>query len=202
MKTAISPAVRTAAGILLAGSLSGCAQQTDWFPMKVGRHWTYQVRAGFDRRVESVRVVRPLAIASVDGFELGGPLGVSRLAWKNGDLVAESTVNATFSPPLPLLIPGADMTRDLPRRIATWHGRVVTLGKEHPGSAVLTEQTDKIDVGTRKVNAILATVSIRIPNGKIELQSWYEQGIGIVQQEQRTNGARIVQLQLLDHGDN
>ena len=88
-----------------------------------------------------------------------------------------------------------------PRRVATWHGRVVSLGKERPGSAVLTERFDKeIDVGTRKASIILATVTLTIPNGRIELDSWYEDGLGLVQQEQRTNGARIVQLQLLDHG--
>jgi hypothetical protein len=168
--------------------------------MKVGKHWTYQIRAGFDRRVEPVKILRPLTVASVDGFEFVSPMGVSRLAWVGNTLVAESTVNAHFSPPLPMLVPSADLNKDNPKRIAKWHGRVVTLGKEHPGSAVLTEKTDKIDVRSRKVNTILATVTLTTPNGTIQLDSWYEEGIGLVQQEQRTNRARIVQLQLLDHG--
>lgn len=180
--------------------LSGCGNYTGWFPMKSGKHWTYQVRAGFDRRVETIRVLRPLTVASVDGFELAGPLGLSRLAWVGNTLVTESAVNAHFSPPLPILMPGVELTKDLPRRVATWHGRVVALGKERPGSAVLTERIDKIEVGSRKASTILATLTLTIPNGKIELESWYEEGTGIVQQEQRTNGARIVQLLLLDHG--
>ncbi len=168
--------------------------------MRVGKHWTYQVRAGFDRRVEPVRVIRSLPVDSVNGFELGGPLGQSRLAWKHGTLYADSAVNARFSPPIPLLIPGVEITKDVPRRVATWHGRVISLGKERPGSAVLTERTEKILVGTQKVQTILATVTLQIPGGKIELESWYQDGVGLVQQEQRTNGVRIVQLQLLDHG--
>lgn len=180
--------------------LCGCGNQSVWFPMKTGKHWTYQVRAGFDRRVAEVKVLRPLTVASLDGFELAGPLGVSRLAWSGGTLLAESTVNARFSPPLPILEPSVDLTKELPRYVAKWHGRVIVLGKERPGSAVLTERTDKIDVGSRKVSTILAIVNLTIPNGKIELESWYEEGVGLVQQEQRTNGTRIVQLQLLDHG--
>ena len=43
--------------------------------MRVGRHWTYQVRTGFDRRVEEIKVVRELTVASSDGYELAGPLG-------------------------------------------------------------------------------------------------------------------------------
>jgi len=199
MNVPISHSIRPVACALAGLCLCGCGSQTGWFPMKVGRHWTYQVRAGFDRRVGAVKVLRPLPVASVDGFELAGPMGVSRLAWKHGTLLADSTVNAEFSPPLPLLVPSADLTKD-PRRVATWHGRVVSLGKERPGNAVLTEKTDKIEVGTQKVATILATVSLRTPSGQIELESWYQEGVGLVQQEQRTNGARIVQLQLLDHG--
>jgi hypothetical protein len=193
--------LRTFAISLALGSMLGCGTRTEWFPMKLGNHWNYQVRAGFDRRVEPVKVLRALTVASTDGFELAGPLGVSRLAWKHGVLLAESTVNARFAPPLPLLIPGADLSKSAPKQVAIWHGRVVTLGRERPGSAVITEQLEKIDVGSQKVSTILATVTLHTPSGKIELDSWYQEGVGLVQQEQRTNGVRIVQLQLLDHGD-
>lgn len=170
--------------------------------MKVGKHWTYQVRAGFDRRVAEVRVLRPLTVASVDGFELVGPLGVSRVAWKQGTLVADSTVNAQFSPPIPLLVPSSDLAKDVAKQVATWHGRVVVLGKVRPASAILTERTDKVEQGSQKVSAILATLTVTLqnPGSKIELLSWYREGTGLVQQEQRTRGNRIVQLQLLDSG--
>src|SRR5471030_2951975 len=127
---------QTSAAVILLGSLCGCGNQTGWFPMKIGKHWTYQIRAGFDRRVETIKVLRPLTVASVDGFELASPLGISRLAWVGNTLMAESTANARFSPPLPILMPGVELNKDVPRRVATWHGRVITLGKEHPGSAV------------------------------------------------------------------
>jgi len=187
-------------GLTLSVCLGGCGSHDGWFPMKVGRHWTYQVRAGFDRKVESLQVIRPLTVASADGFELSGPLGVSRLAWKHGTLYADSAANAGFNPPLPMLVPGVDLAKEIPRQVAVWHGRVIVMGKEQPGSAVLTERTESLDLGARKVPTILATLQMQVPGGKIELRSWYQEGIGLVQQEQRTNGARIVQLQQLDRG--
>ena len=67
-------------------SLCGCGNHTGWYPMKTGKHWTYQVRAGFDRRVETIKVLRPLTVASVDGYEIASPLGISRLAWVGNQL--------------------------------------------------------------------------------------------------------------------
>ena len=191
----------------IAVGLVGCGSRDDWFPMKVGKHWTYQVRAGFDRRVEPVKVLRPLAVASSAGFELTGPLGVSRLAWKKGILLAESTVSVQFIPPVPILVTGADLSKEKNKskpveyRVATWHGRVIVIGKERPGSAVLTERNEVIDFGSRKVPTILATLSLKVGLNEIVLKSWFQQGVGLIQQEQRTNGARVIQLQMLGHGD-
>jgi len=183
---------------VLLTCLIGCGSRDNWMPMKVGKQWNYQVRAGFDRRIEPITVRRQITVASADGYELAGPLGLSRVAWKHGSLVAESTVNARFFPPIPLLVPGVELTKEIPKQVAVWHGRVVVLGKENPASATLTERNDKVDLGTRKVNAILATLTLKMPRGKIQLDSWYQEGVGLIQQEQRTGGIRIVQLQLLD----
>ena len=179
--------------------LSGCGAKDDWMPMEVGKTWTYQVTGEFDRHIAPIKVSQEVTVASRNGFELAGPLGASRLAWKSGTLVAESTVNARFVPEIPLLIPGVDLVKDHPKQVATWHGRVTVLGKEHPASAVLTEQPDTVDLSTRKVQTILATLKVRLPGGLIELDSWYQQGVGLVQQEQRTKGTRIVQLVLIGH---
>ena len=185
----------------LAWSLVGCGSRDNWFPMKVGQHWTYQVRTAFDVNVQPIKVLRPLPVASAPGYELTGPLGVSRIAWRNGTLYADSTVNAQFIPPLPLLVPAVERTKDDDKKVLTWHGRVIVLGKERPGSATLYERNATIEFGTRKVPTILSTLDIRIPGGKIGLQSWYQQGVGLIRQEQRTNGTRVVQLQMLGHGD-
>ena len=177
----------------------GCGANDNYMPMQVNKKWTYRVRAGFERHTIPIRVVRELTVASTTGYELASPLGVSRIAWKSGKLVADSTVNAQFIPPIPLLVPGAKLDSKKVKQVETWHGRIIALGQEKPASAVLIEQLDTVDFGTRKVNAILATLTIRIPNGVLELQSWYQSGVGLIQQEQRTNGTRIVQLSLVSH---
>ncbi len=109
-------------GLAVSGALLiGCGSRDNWQPLVVGKTWTYRVQAGFDHRIESIRVMRALSVASVEGFELAGPLGVSRIAWKHGTLVADSTVNARFLPAVPLLVPGADIGKDLPKQVAVWH---------------------------------------------------------------------------------
>ena len=216
---------RVGLGIALIGCVVGCGSRDDWFPMKKGKHWKYQVRSGFETRVEPVSVLRPLAVASAEGFELTGPLGTSRLGWRNGTLYADLSSNAQFIPAVPLLVPGVQHSKEEQRHIdeqkkklkagirikkddliddkpaATWHGRVVVLGKERAASAVLREVAETIPLGVRNVATIHATLTVKLPNGNIVLESWYQQGVGLVQQEQRTNGTRIVQLQLLGHDE-
>lgn len=185
--------------LLITMIVAGCGSGDSWMPLKVHHVWTYRVRAGFERHTVPVRVAREVAVASTSGYELSSPLGISRIAWHSGRLVADSMVNSRFVPPIPLLIPDVEMPKDRPLQVAIWHGRVYALGVEHPASAVLTEQYDTVDLGTKKVPTILATLELRLPSGKIELRSWYQSGVGLVQQEQRTNKTRIVQLTLVGH---
>ena len=105
--------------------------------------------------------------------------------------------NAKFTPPLPLLVPMELEKNKPPKQVAVWHGHIDSLGKVRPSSAVLTEQLDSVELGTRKVTAILATLVVHMPGGIVELKSWYQSGVGLVQQEQRTKGERIVQMVLL-----
>ena len=184
---------------LVAVLLVGCGSGDEYMPMKVNKRWTYRVTAGFDRHTVPIRVVREVTVASTRGYELASTLGVSRIAWKGGRLVADSMVNAQFSPPIPLLIPGLELEKNKVKTAASWHGRVYVLGRELPASAILTQQNDTVDSGTHKVSTILATLTVRLPSGVLELESWYQSGVGLVQQEQRTNGTRIVQLTLLGH---
>lgn len=169
----------------------GCARDDALMPLEVGREVSYVVRTGFTSTVEPVRVARRLPVAGVRGAELVGPMGASRLAWREGVLYADSTVNGRFSPPLPLL------AEDGKQR--TWHGRLETLGQEQPASAILKHEKETLRLGSRRVATTLAKVVLDLPDSKgtIELDSWYQPGTGLVQQEQRTNGRRVLQLQLL-----
>ena len=160
-------------------------------PLKPGHEITYLVRTGLAARVEPVRVVRSLPVAGVNGAELSGPLGTSRLAWKDGVLVADSTTHGRFSPPLPL------MSNDGKDRV--WDGHVETLGRVQPGHAKLTQTKETLSLGSRRIFTTKATLTLELPesNGRIELVSWFQPTVGLVQQEQRTNGQLVLQLQLL-----
>lgn len=173
----------------------GCARDDTLMPLEVGQEVTYVVKTGFASAIEPVKIVRNLPVAGVRGVEMTGPLGSSRLAWKDGVLLADATSHGRFSPPIPLL--DAKLTEKSKPR--TWHGRLEILGQEQPANAILTQKKETIALGSRRVATTVSTLTLDLPasNGKIELISWYQPGTGLVQQEQRTNGRRVLRLELL-----
>jgi len=176
-----------AAGI---GALAvGCGSHTDLMPLEVGKTWNYVTRAGFNTFVEPVKVTRELAVAGAQGYELVGPLGASRLAWKGDTLYAFQTANARFIPAVPLLVPG--------RKEMVWRGRMESNGVIVPATAHVSHSEEKIKIGGREIPTTLSTVIVQIPDKGIELKTWFQSGVGIVQQEQRTNRVLDVQTQFL-----
>jgi hypothetical protein len=173
----------------------GCARDDALMPLEVGQEVTYVAKNGFSSTIEPVKIVRELPVAGVKGVEMTGPLGTSRMAWKDGVLYADATSHGRFSPPLPMLDSQAT-EKSKPR---TWHGRLEILGREQPAGARLTHKKETIPLGSRRVATTVATLTLDLPasNGKIELISWYQPGTGLVQQEQRTNGRRVLRLELL-----
>ena len=163
--------------------------------MPLSPEWTgtYVVRFGFMERVEPVSVTRRLSVADMPGYELAGPLGVSRLAWRDGVLYADETANAFFTPPIPLLAEDGQ-----PRK---WHGTVISMGKSHEATAELVQSNDKernrVDIGGRIVPATLATLTLQLGAQAVVLESWYQPGTGLVQQVQRTNRKQVTQLQIV-----
>jgi hypothetical protein len=169
--------------------LAGCSKPPDLFPLEVGTAWTYTVRSGFDTFVEPIKIVRTVPVAGVDGVELAGPLGVSRLGWRKGVLFADSTVNANFTPPLPIYaIDGKD---------GKWGGSMGSMGKRQKCTATLHHEDAKLQIGGRNVSTRLSTVTIKTARTDIELKTWFQPKVGIVQQEQRTAGKLDVAIQLL-----
>ena len=123
------------------------------------------------------------------GFELAGPMGVSRLAWKDGVLLAKQTANARFEPPIPLVtVDGKDRK---------WSGRMESLGKFSQATAELIQKKEKIEVGSRQVQTVFTVLTVRKDGGTIELSSWFQPGVGLVQQEQRTGGKLILRMEML-----
>jgi hypothetical protein len=182
------------AGCLIAAALAGCAGSPDLFPLEVGRSWTFSVRTGYVTYVEPVAVEREIAVAGARGYELVGPLGTMRLAWRGRVLLGERFANLIAAPPLPLLVDsvGAE-TR-------SWRGSLHTLDGTKRAEATLRQEPQKVRVANRDFDGVMASLSIRMEGRAIELMTWYAPGVGPVRQEQRTDGRLDVAMELLREG--
>lgn len=166
----------------------GCGQGGDWFPLEEGKSWTYQVQNGYRSFVERVEVGESMSVAGSRGFELRGPMGVSRLAWNGGVLWADRLSGATPVPPLPLLTSRADKDK------LAWKGIIEFAGGKETAHGVLTQGPDRIKVGLREVPALKTRLLLVTVGGQVELLTWYVQGKGPVRQEQRNDGRLVVAL--------
>lgn len=177
------------AAIAVVGA--GCGPKDQgMMPSKVGTQWTYTVRAGFQSYVEPVSVERHVSVAGVQGFELGGPLGQSRMAWREGRLVASRLGSARFDPPVPLLVPGGKGPYE-------WKGTFGSLAGSGQATAILEQRTETVNLGARSLPCTRATLRVERGDETIELITWFSDGTGIVKQEQRTNGRQNLALELL-----
>lgn len=175
--------------------LVGCGKaQSDLMPLKVGRSSTYEVTAGFDKMVDPIKVARELPVADTTGYELTSTFGTSRLAWKNGELLASETANAFFNPPIPLV---TDDGKD-----RSWSGRIEAMGKKTLATATLTQKKgEDLQIAAKRYTTQSSELKINLPRGTIVINSWFVPKIGLVQQEQRTNDKFVLRLELL-HGPN
>lgn len=161
----------------------GCGPP-DPFPLETGRKWSYSVRGGLSSRVESIRVVGPIAVDGRPGWRLAGSLGVAAMAWTPDALVAEQVPGTRFSPALPILYRS-------PERAATWRGMITWMNGVAEAGADIAQEPVTIDIGGRKMKVTQVRHRFTMPNGLSELVSWYAPGIGLVRQQQR-DGDRLV----------
>lgn len=173
--------------------LGGCARH-ELLPLEQGRTWTYNVRTGFPRSVEELKVERPIAVAGVDGWQLGSPLGVARVAWKGGTLWAEETSNLRFSPPLPLLVEGE------PKASRTWSGKVRHLGREVDAAATLMQTEGRDTLGSKPIDVVKTELRLQMEGHEVLVRSAYAAGIGLVRQRQETDGRFDVEMEFLGGG--
>lgn len=169
--------------ILLAIGGLGCGgSRQGLFPLKVGNSWTYMVRGGFVTRVESVKVVAEESVAGTKGWRLDGPMGMSRIAWKKGVLLAEELPGCRFYPPVPILNSAVDA------KGLGWTGRLWVMGTSLEAKGAVTEDADKFEIAGRKYEAVVSTLILASSKTQIELKTWFVDGIGPVRQEQRIDG--------------
>ena len=185
---------------ILAASVSVCAvmasscggpEKSELMPLTVGKQMTYSVNAGFEKMIDPIKVARTVPVAGTTGYELTSSFGTSRLAWRDGELLAAQTANAFFTPPIPLL------TEDGSNR--DWTGKIESMGRVSQGTATLTQKkSEKIRIATQEFTTQATELTFRLPRGTIVVNSWFASGIGLVQQEQRTNDQFVLRLELLN----
>lgn len=164
--------------------VAGCGKPASHalMPLDIGKVWTYEIRLGIPKRVEQIKVTRKTAVGGVIGVELEGPLGISRIAWRDDQLIADAGAHARFDPPIPLL--------DARQKVVPWHGRLTTVSTPRPASALITTIKEDLSWKGRKRAVTHSTVAVQLPDKKITLDTWFLAGVGIVKQEQRT-GVRL-----------
>ena len=181
-------ALLAALGVALA---CGCARET-YFPLALGDTWTYSVRTGLGiTSVEQVKVARRLSVAGTDGWELTGPLGTSRLAWKDGVLLAEGLTNLRFEPAIPILVAGEKTAE------RAWSGTVRHLGDELEAVGTLKQTTGTDTLGGKEIDVLRTELEIQLPDRKLRVESAYSERMGLVRQRQETDGRFDVALEYL-----
>lgn len=174
-------------GLVLLGSLGGCRGSSDFVP---GTTWNYSVRWGTQNTlVTTIKVTRKITVGGEEGFELRGPNGVSRLAERDGLLVAGELNGTRFDPPLPLLRITNPVTGEDPVTVKTWEGQMIFLKSSQTCRAKLDQHQFKDLWQSKKVKTQVATLTLTTARNRvIEIRTEYLAGTGILNQEQRTDG--------------
>lgn len=184
-------------------ALVGCgSSQGDYMPLTKGKEWGYEVRAGFQRNISTLRVVEPTAVGAVKGWRLVGSLGESRMAWKDSKLVVSEFANCRFSVPIPILdtakIPAKSKSQgEAFSQAHTWKGKMESFGATRPCGAILRQRQTKLQ--GNKADLVQTILELSVSGSTMEIRTWFERGKGIVKQEQRTNGNLVVAMDLLKY---
>lgn len=186
------------AACLAAALLVGCAAPGDrYMPLEPGSEWTYTVQLHFKSVIARLKVKEQAPVGSGMGWRLAGDLGESRMAWRAGKLIAAELGGTKFDPPITLLDPTA---KEAPQ--ADWKGVIRHAGKQIPAAGtlsqtVLTDEADKLQIGSRKFSSIRSRLEVKAEGANLELTTWFAPGVGIIRQEQRINGDLVPSLEYL-----
>jgi hypothetical protein len=157
-------------------------------PLKVGESWVYMARTGLQSLPDNVRVTRSVSVGDTEGVELSGDLGTAHLAWDGNRLVTDQMAQCRFVHPLPLL----EAAQSKP-----WQGWMLRGDKRYAFKAFTSQAPAKLDVMGMQANTICSSVELWSDKQHVEIKTWFESGVGIVRQEQRTNDRLDLTLELL-----
>lgn len=173
---------------LLVPLLASCSSGSSYMPSEVGTAWTYKVRTGFGaQHVVDATISRKLSVTGTEGFELVSALGPTRMAWKNGALWAQNFGNVHVQPAISIF--------RIDREPADWKGTLQTVQGKEAATGKLTHENKKLEIGSRSLQTVQSQLTIKRPNATTILTTWLSEGIGIVRQEQRTNGALDLRIE-------
>lgn len=157
-------------------------------PSDLGTAWTYKIRTGYGaQHVVDASITKKLSVTGTEGFEFAGPLGATRMAWKNGALWAQNFANAQAQPAIPLL--------RLDRQAAKWKGTLETATGKEAATARLSHASEQLKIGGRDFESIRTELIVTRPRSSTTVTTWFVEGIGILRQEQRTNGDLDLRLE-------
>jgi predicted small lipoprotein YifL len=185
--------------------LVGCGQGgPSYMPLVDEKEWQYSETSSFQRNVPTIKVGKKISVGGFEGRVLTGELGESRLAWSKKTLYASMLANTIFNPPIPLLvedkIPEKKKSReDELVRADSWDGHFESLGKTRGATATLSQRRVTVQLTSGETNVVETVLRVQIDGAKgdvpIEVRTWFERGVGIVRQEQRTNRTLIVGIE-------
>lgn len=156
------------------------ASDRNYFPITKASVWKYAVQGDFDTFPDTVIVTGRVPVSDVEGFELAGAMGVSRLGWRGGNLVASELGGQRFDPPITILSQSP----------VSWAGTWETAGKPRQAKADLTTSTTQTTVAGKKTKALESVLTFHAGGKTTTLTTVFVQGIGIFSQEQRSGDRR------------
>lgn len=166
----------------------GC-HDTSYMPLEQGREWKYLVSTSSGSSVASLAVIEKARVGLTTGWRISGEKGDLRLAWNRQRLVASELSAAQFDPPITLI------KTDAKAGSWKWHGTIRSRGFEAASTAECLQQPDRIKIAGNERACLLTIIRLQFRGNNIELRSWFQDGIGIVRQEQRVDDKLIVALE-------
>lgn len=183
--------MRPALFLFILLGLAGCSRRQSYFPLQVGKTAAYSIRTGFSEHTDTLVLRRSVSVAGQPGVEVAGSFGVSRVGWKDGVLLADQLSQAQLIPAVPILAP-AMVGKSLP-----WSGKIRFAGGEEDAKGELTQSKSSVALGGRTFETIHTKLVLDNPKRQIEVETDFAPEVGIVRQQQRTNGRFDLAMELL-----
>jgi hypothetical protein len=178
-------------GLTGGGCLVGCAGgDRELYPIDEHSHWSYFART-VNTTTDHVSYAGRVAVGNSNGYELKSDLGVIHLAWTNGNLVTDQMASSRFLPPLPILT-------EVSKKPVAWQGWIDTGDRREAARAKIVTDHAKLSLHGLLVDTTRTTVALSLADRQISLINWYRSGVGLVRQEQRTDGRLDMTLEYLD----